>query len=220
MVHNDWQPIIEQEMAKPYFKELWDFVEQQYEKETIYPAKENIFNAFKTTSFTKTKVVILGQDPYHGPNQSHGLCFSVLAGNKFPPSLRNMMTELRDDIGCQIPKNGDLTKWGEQGVLLLNAVLTVQDGKANSHQKKGWEQFTDAILQALANRREPVVFILWGKPAQAKEKIITKHPQHTIIKSVHPSPLSAYRGFFGSKPYSKANEALVQNGQTPIDWCL
>lgn len=220
MLQNDWQPILAQEMEKPYFKQLWAYVEEQYEVETIYPAKENIFNAFQTTAFAQTKVVILGQDPYHGPNQAHGLSFSVLKGNKFPPSLRNMLAELQDDIGCALPTSGDLTKWAQQGVLLLNTVLTVQEKKANSHQKKGWEQFTDAVLEALANREEPIVFVLWGKPAQAKEKIIARHTQHTIIKSVHPSPLSAYRGFFGSKPYSKANEALLRNGQTPIDWCL
>ena len=220
MLYNDWQPIIQAEMDKPYFKELWSFVEQQYATETIYPAKEHIFNALKETSYSQTKVVILGQDPYHGVNQAHGLSFSVQAGHKFPPSLRNILQELQDDIGCEYPQSGELTKWAKQGVLLLNTVLTVQQGKANSHQKKGWERFTDALLQTLAERPEPVVFVLWGKPAQTKEKYIEPYTHHTILKSVHPSPLSAYRGFFGSKPFSQINHALITNGQQPIDWCL
>ena len=219
-VQNDWQPLIDQEIQQPYFRQLLTFIEQQYNEETIYPAKENVFNALKLTPFHKTKVVILGQDPYHGPNQAHGLSFSVLEGNQFPPSLRNMLQELKDDIDCVIPENGDLSKWANQGVLLLNTVLTVRAGQANSHQKQGWETFTDALITELAKRKEHIVFVLWGKQAQTKEKLIALHPQHTILKNVHPSPLSAYRGFFGSKPYSKINEALRHNGQTPIDWCL
>lgn len=219
-VQNDWQPIIDKQASEPYFQQLMAFVEQQYNKEVIYPTRENILNALKLTSFQDTKVVILGQDPYHGPNQAHGLSFSVLAGNRLPPSLRNMFVELQEDIGCATPQSGNLTKWAQQGVLLLNTVLTVQQGKANSHAKQGWETFTDALIMALAKRSDPVVFVLWGKSAQAKAKTIKKYPQHTIIESVHPSPLSAYRGFFGSKPYSKVNEALMLNGQQSINWCL
>lgn len=220
MLQNDWRPIFEEQMEQPYFQELWAYVQAQYNEATIYPEKENIFKAFEMTSYAETKVVILGQDPYHGPNQAHGLSFSVVEGQKFPPSLRNMLTELVDDIGCEMPQSGNLTKWAQQGVLLLNTVLTVQQGQPNSHQKRGWELFTDAILQRLAEREQPIVFMLWGKPAQTKEKIIEKYQQHTILKSAHPSPLSAYRGFFGSKPYSSANEALVRSGQQPINWCL
>lgn len=219
-IQNDWQPIIERQMEQPYFQQLWAFVEQQYNDHTVYPAKENIFAAFKETSFAQTKVVIVGQDPYHGPNQAHGLSFSVLDGNKFPPSLRNMFTELVDDIGCNMPTSGDLTKWAQQGVLLLNTVLTVRQGEANSHQKKGWEQFTDAILTELAQRPEPIVFVLWGKPAQKKAALIEPFQQHRIVMNVHPSPLSAYRGFFGSRPYSTINNLLIELGYSPIDWTL
>ena len=219
-VQNDWQPIIDKQAQQPYFQQLMAFIEKQYEEATVYPVKKNVLNALKYTSFNDTKVVILGQDPYHGPNQAHGLSFSVLAGNKFPPSLRNMFTELQDDMGCEMPQSGDLTKWAKQGILLLNTVLTVQKGVANSHKKQGWEMFTDALIMELAQRKEPIVFVLWGKPAQSKAKLIKTNPQHTIIESVHPSPLSAYRGFFGSKPYSKVNDVLVANGQKPIDWCL
>ena len=219
-VQNDWQKMIDEQVQMPYFQSLQAFVNEQYEKETIYPPKETVLNALKLTPFEQTKVVILGQDPYHGPNQAHGLSFSVLAGNKFPPSLCNMLQELKDDLGCELPESGDLSKWAKQGVLLLNTVLTVQEGKANSHQRKGWEQFTDALFMALAKREQPIVFVLWGKQAQAKAKLLEGSPQHTIIESVHPSPLSAYRGFFGSKPYSKVNAALKNSGQQPIDWCL
>lgn len=219
VIQNDWQQILAPEFQKPYYQQLQTFVKEEYQTQTIYPKKENILNALKQTPFDQVKVVILGQDPYHGPNQSHGLAFSVQPGVKIPPSLRNIFKELASDLGIQPATSGDLTAWANQGVLLLNTVLTVRAGVAHSHQKKGWEQFTDAIITQLNAREKPVVFILWGRPAQQKAAMIDTG-KHVIIQSVHPSPLSASRGFFGSKPFSKANAALISFGEKPINWQL
>lgn len=218
---NSWKAILATEQQQTYYQNLQSFLTEQYKQETVYPKKEHIFNTLQLTDYDAVKVVILGQDPYHGPNQAHGLSFSVEQGQKIPPSLKNMMKELQQDIGCDLPDDGDLSDWARQGVLLLNTVLTVQAGRANSHKGQGWEQFTDAIIEKLAERNKPIVFILWGKPAQSKRKIIEqKSNKHIILEAPHPSPLSAHRGFFGSKPYSKANAALITIGQKPIDWCL
>lgn len=218
---NSWKAILATEQQQTYYQNLQSFLTEQYKQETVYPKKEHIFNTLQLTDYDAVKVVILGQDPYHGPNQAHGLSFSVEQGQKIPPSLKNMMKELQQDIGCDLPDDGDLSDWARQGVLLLNTVLTVQAGRANSHKGQGWEQFTDAIIEKLAERNKPIVFILWGKPAQSKRAIIERiSAQHIILEAPHPSPLSAHRGFFGSKPYSKANAALITIGQKPIDWCL
>lgn len=217
--HNDWQEILKDEIQLPYFKELMKFVDNEYNEKTIFPPKEDIFNAFHHTPFAHVKVVILGQDPYHGRGQAHGLSFSVKPKVKHPPSLRNMMKELKVDLGCEIPKDGTLTKWAEQGVLMLNTVLTVREGEAHSHKGKGWEVFTDTVIRKLSDREKPIVFVLWGKPAQ-KKKVLIDTERHAVIESVHPSPLSASRGFFGSKPYSAINEKLKKFGQEPIDFCL
>ncbi|MFK8794162.1 uracil-DNA glycosylase [Planococcus plakortidis] len=216
---NDWQEILEEEFGKSYYRELREFLKEEYAKETVYPVKENIWNAFEHTAYQDVKAVILGQDPYHGPNQAHGLSFSVQPGIAHPPSLRNIFKELEDDIGCEKPVDGTLTKWSDQGVLMLNTVLTVRKGQAHSHQKKGWEQFTDEVIRKLSEREEPVIFILWGKPAQTKKRLIDTE-RHDIIEAPHPSPLSAHRGFFGSKPFSKVNKLLQSRGETPIDFCL
>lgn len=218
---NDWQAILADELDKTYYKELRHFVAHEYSTQTIYPPMNDIMNAFNTTAYHDVKVVILGQDPYHGPNQAHGLSFSVMPGIKHPPSLRNMLQELQEDLGCSIPQNGTLTKWSQQGVMLLNTVLTVREGQAHSHKEQGWEQFTDAVIDKLASREKPIIFVLWGKPAQRKKSIIRNYSTpHVILEAPHPSPLSAYRGFFGSKPYSKINAQLVQWGEQPIDWSL
>ncbi|MEZ0481947.1 uracil-DNA glycosylase [Planococcus sp. SSTMD024] len=216
---NDWQEILEEEFEKSYYRELREFLKEQYAHETIYPVKENIWNAFEHTAYGDVKAVILGQDPYHGPNQAHGLSFSVQPGIAHPPSLRNIFKELEDDIGCKKPVDGTLTKWSDQGVLMLNTVLTVRKGQAHSHQKKGWERFTDEVIRKLSARKEPVIFILWGKPAQMKKRLIDTE-RHDIIEAPHPSPLSAHRGFFGSKPFSKVNKLLQSRGEEPIDFCL
>lgn len=218
---NDWQAILADELDKTYYKELRQFVAHEYSTQTIYPPMNDIMNAFNTTAYHDVKVVILGQDPYHGPNQAHGLSFSVMPGIKHPPSLRNMLQELQEDLGCSFPQNGTLTKWSQQGVMLLNTVLTVRAGQAHSHKEQGWEQFTDAVIDKLASREKPIIFVLWGKPAQRKKSIIRNYSTpHVILEAPHPSPLSAYRGFFGSKPYSKINAQLVQWGEQPIDWSL
>lgn len=217
ILQNDWGPLLGSEFEKEYYQALANFLKEEYEEHVIYPKKEDIFNALQYTSYENTKVVILGQDPYHGPNQAHGLSFSVQPGIKTPPSLLNMYKELRDEYGYEIPNNGYLVKWAEQGVLLLNTVLTVRQGEANSHKGKGWEHFTDRVIELLNEREKPVVFILWGRHAQAKKKLIT-NTNHHIIESVHPSPLSARRGFFGSKPYSKVNEILSNMDEKEIDW--
>lgn len=218
---NDWQQILADEWNKPYFQQLQQFLQQEYATKTIYPAKEDVWNALNMTAFQDVRVVILGQDPYHGKGQAHGLCFSVKPGVVHPPSLRNMLKELADDIGCDIPKNGTLTTWAQQGVLLLNTVMTVREGQANSHKGYGWETFTDAVISALSQRSKPIIFVLWGKPAQAKKRLILhSNVPHVVLEAPHPSPLSSFRGFFGSKPYSTVNKQLMAWGDKPIDWCL
>ena len=218
MINNDWLDCIQSEFKKPYYKELYQFVRNEYDTHVIYPPSDDIFNAFHLTPLSKVKVLILGQDPYHGAHQAHGLCFSVLPDQpELPPSLQNIYKELQDDLGCEIPNNGYLKKWAEQGVLMLNTVLTVRAHQAGSHQGKGWEQFTDAIIQAVNAQDRPVVYLLWGKPAQSKIPMLT-NPKHLILKAPHPSPLSAYRGFFGCKHFSQANEFLKANGVEPVDW--
>lgn len=214
----DWTDIIQTEMNEPYFQTLKQFVDQAYENETVYPERQDIWNAFVYTKFRDVKCVILGQDPYHGPSQAHGLSFSVQDGVRFPPSLRNIFQELRDDIGCDIPTSGNLEKWAKQGVLLLNTALTVEAGKAGSHRGHGWERFTDSIIERLGGREKPIVFVLWGNDAKKKMKWIGE--QHAVFTSVHPSPLSAHRGFFGSKPFSRVNQKLYEWGESPIDWCI
>lgn len=219
ILKNDWNDFLECEFSKPYYLNLRHFLVNEYRNFTVYPDMYDIFNALHLTSYQNTKVVILGQDPYHGPGQAHGLSFSVKSGTTLPPSLQNIFKELANDLGCSKPKNGDLSDWAEQGVLLLNTVLTVRQDSPNSHRGKGWEQFTDSVVDALNAREKPMVFLLWGANAQAKQALITS-PQHLIIKTPHPSPLSATRGFFGSKPFSRTNHFLQQSGQSPIDWEL
>ncbi|WP_018213072.1 uracil-DNA glycosylase [Desulfitobacterium hafniense] len=216
ILKNDWHELLKDEFEQEYYQQLRKHLIQEYRTRTIYPDMYDIFNALHFTSYQDVKVAILGQDPYHGPNQAHGLSFSVKPGVPAPPSLQNIFKELQSDLGCRIPNHGYLKKWAEQGVLLLNTSLTVRAGQANSHAQIGWHQFTDKVIATLSQRQDPVVFILWGKNAQAKQSIIS--PQHFIIKSVHPSPLSAHAGFFGSKPFSKANNFLVSQGKEPIDW--
>lgn len=215
--HNDWAIFLSNELKEPYYLKLREFLIQEYKTRTIFPSMYDIFNALHYTAYQDVKVVILGQDPYHGPRQAHGLSFSVQPGVEAPPSLVNIFKELHDDLACKIPDNGCLVPWAKQGVLLLNAVLTVRERQANSHQGLGWERFTDKVIALLNEREEPIVFILWGRPAQKKKSMIT-NPKHLILESPHPSPLSASRGFFGSRPFSKANAFLVQNGMQAIDW--
>lgn len=217
MLSDEWQSALAPEFSKPYYKDLFEFVKEEYSKAVIYPPADDIFNAMHLTPLSKVKVMILGQDPYHGENQAHGLSFSVLPKTDIPPSLQNIYQELHDDLGCNIPNNGYLKKWAEQGVLLLNTVLTVRAHQPNSHQGHGWEKFTDAIIQAVNAQDRPIVYMLWGKPAQSKIPML-KNPKHLILKAPHPSPLSAYRGFFGCKHFSQANAFLKENGQEPIDW--
>lgn len=217
ILKNDWKNYLSSEFEKDYYKNLRKFLVNEYNSTVIYPNMYDIFNALHFTSYADTKVVILGQDPYHGPKQAHGLSFSVNPGVKTPPSLVNIYKELHSDLGCYIPNNGYLKKWADQGVLLLNTVLTVRAGAANSHKNKGWEEFTTKVIKVLNEKETPVVFILWGNNAISKETLIT-NPKHLIIKSVHPSPLSASRGFFGSKPFSKTNEFLISTNQKPVDW--
>ncbi len=217
MIGNDWDQILEEEMNKPYFEELIEFVKKEYKEKTIYPKQTEIFNAFRFTPYANVKVVILGQDPYHGIGQAHGLSFSVPEGIPKPPSLINIFKELHDDLGCAIPSTGCLIPWTKEGILLLNAVLTVEKDKAASHSNHGWEQFTNAVIQKLNQKEDPIVFILWGSYARSKKSFIT-NPKHYIIESAHPSPFSAYNGFFGSKPFSKTNEFLIKNKKEPINW--
>ncbi|MDR0546370.1 MAG: uracil-DNA glycosylase [Dysgonamonadaceae bacterium] len=216
-IEESWKQRLTPEFEKPYFTDLVQFVKDEYSRYTIYPKGSLIFNAFAKTPFDDVKVVILGQDPYHEPQQAHGLCFSVNDGIALPPSLQNIYKELQDDLGITPPYSGNLERWAEQGVLLLNATLTVRAHQAGSHQNRGWEAFTDAAIHALAAGKEHLVFILWGSYAQRKGAFIDP-AKHLIIKSAHPSPLSSYRGFFGSKPFSQANEYLVRNGKTAIQW--
>ena len=214
---NDWNQLLSEEFNKDYYLKLTDFLKEEYETKQIYPERQNLFSALQYTEYKDVKVVILGQDPYHGPNQSHGLSFSVKPGVRIPPSLLNIYKELHSDLGCYIPNNGYLKKWADQGVLLLNAELTVRAGEPNSHKNKGWEHFTNKIITLLNEKTEPIVFILWGSNAHKKQDLIT-NPKHYIIKSVHPSPLSAHRGFFNSKPFSSTNNFLISQGKKPIDW--
>jgi uracil-DNA glycosylase len=216
-IEASWKKKLAEEFEKPYFKQLADFVREEYQKFRIYPPGGQIFNAFDKCPFDKVKVVILGQDPYHGAKQANGLCFSVNDGIPLPPSLVNIYKELKDDLGVVPPASGNLERWAQQGVLLLNATLTVRQGQAGSHQGKGWEQFTDAALRILSEQREGIVFILWGNYAKKKGALIDR-TKHYVIESAHPSPLSASNGFFGSKPFSKANGYFVERGKTPIEW--
>ena len=218
MIDNDWLTAISGEFKKDYYRKLYEFVKDEYSKNVIYPPADDIFNAFHLTPLHNVKVVILGQDPYHNENQAHGLSFSVPESQRdIPPSLQNIYKELQSDCGCYIPDNGYLKKWADQGVLLLNTVLTVRAHQANSHQGRGWEQFTDAVIQAVNAQDRPIVYMLWGSPAQKKIPMLT-NPKHLILKAPHPSPLSAYRGFFGCHHFSQANKFLADNGIEPIDW--
>ena len=216
-IANDWLPVLEPEFKKEYYKQLFYFVKKEYETRQIFPPAEDIFNAFHVTPFHKVKVLLLGQDPYHNIGQAHGMSFSVLPGQEIPPSLQNIYKELETDCNCYIPNNGYLKKWADQGVLLLNTVLTVRAHQANSHRQKGWEEFTDAVIRAVNEIDRPVVHLLWGRPAGEKAKILNNQ-KHLVLTAPHPSPLSAYRGFFGCKHFSKANEFLIKNGLEPIDW--
>lgn len=216
-IANDWLEPLKPEFSKAYYKELYKRVLDEYQSHQVFPSSVDIFTAFELTPLREVKVVILGQDPYHNVNQAHGLCFSVKPEVEIPPSLVNIYKELQDDIGCYIPDNGYLVKWAQQGVLMLNTVLTVRAHQANSHRGIGWEEFTDAAIRILDKQDRPIVFILWGAPAQ-KKKMMLHNPKHLILEAPHPSPLSAYRGFFGSKPFSKTNQFLENSGLTPIDW--
>lgn len=216
-ISNDWLEPLSQEFRKPYYRKLYQKVIEEYQSKSVFPPADEIFNAFHFTSLHEVKAVILGQDPYHNVGQAHGLCFSVRPQVEIPPSLVNIFQELHDDLGCEIPNNGYLVKWAKQGVLMLNTVLTVRAHQANSHRGIGWEEFTDAAIRILNEQDRPIVFILWGSPAQRK-KAMLNNPKHLILQAPHPSPLSAYRGFFGSKPFSQTNEFLTANGVAPIDW--
>lgn len=216
-IEESWKQVLQEEFEKDYFKRLTDFVRNEYCQGTVYPPGKLIFNAFNLCPFDKVKVVIIGQDPYHGPGQAHGLCFSVNDGVKFPPSLQNIFKEIHDDLGAPIPTTGNLTRWANQGVLMLNATLTVRAHQAGSHQRQGWEEFTDAAIRLLAERREHLVFILWGSYAQKKGAFIDRN-RHLVLTSAHPSPLSAYNGFFGNHHFSRTNDYLLANGETPIEW--
>ena len=217
MIENEWLEYLKPEFSKPYYKTLYNFVKEEYSTREIFPPSDKIFSALEHTSVKDVKVVIIGQDPYHEPGQAHGMSFSVLPGVKTPPSLQNMYKELNSELGCYIPNNGYLVKWADQGVLLLNAVLTVRSGAANSHKGKGWEQFTDAVIRAVNAQDRPVVYLLWGSNARAKKALIN-NPKHLVLETVHPSPLSAYNGFFGCGHFKMANDFLKENGLTPIDW--
>lgn len=216
-LNNDWDDILKDEWEKPYYRQLHNFLKEEYSTRRIYPDMHDIFNALKYTPFSNTKVCIIGQDPYHGPGQAHGLCFSVKKGVARPPSLVNIYKEITDDVGVTMPPYGDLTGWAKQGILLLNTVLTVRAGSPNSHKDKGWEIFTDRVISELNKKETPVVFLLWGANAERKARIIT-NPIHKKLITVHPSPLSAYRGFFGCRHFSKTNEILEQNGLSKIEW--
>ena len=219
-IAGDWLPAVRAEFKKPYYRELYQFVRKEYESGPVFPPADQIFNALHLTPLSKVKVVILGQDPYHNVHQAHGLCFSVPEDQReIPPSLINIYRELHDDVGCRMPQTGCLTKWAEQGVLLLNTVLTVRAHQPNSHRNHGWEQFTDAIIRAVETQDRPIVYMLWGTPAQSKAPMVT-NPKHLVLKAPHPSPLSAYRGFFGCRHFSQCNEFLKTHGETPVDWQL
>lgn len=216
-IGNDWDQVLEGEFDKEYYLELREFLKKEYSSRVIYPSMYDIFNALKATPYDDVKVVILGQDPYHGPGQAHGMCFSVKKGVAPPPSLKNIFRELESDMSCRVPSHGCLNEWAEQGVLLLNTVLTVREGQANSHRGKGWEIFTDTVIDHLNKREKPMVFMLWGANAKAKASLIT-NPSHLVLTAAHPSPLSAYNGFFGCGHFSRANEFLLEKGMRPIRW--
>ncbi len=216
-IQNDWLQPLSPEFKKPYYAKLYKTIREEYSMRQIFPPADEIFTAFELTPLSKVKVVIIGQDPYHGDGQAHGLCFSVKPDVETPPSLVNIYKELNTDLGCYIPNNGYLTKWAEQGVLLLNTVLTVRAHQANSHRGIGWEEFTDAAIRILNEQDRPIVYLLWGKPAQMKKSMLN-NPKHLILEAPHPSPLSAYRGFFGCQHFSQTNEFLKKNGLEPIDW--
>lgn len=216
-ISNDWLPALKPEFGKPYYRDLYRFINEEYRTHTVYPPADRIFEAMHLTPLKSVRVVILGQDPYHEPGQAHGLCFSVLPGAQIPPSLVNIYEELHNDLGCYVPNNGYLKKWADQGVLLLNTLLTVRAHAAFSHQGHGWEQFTDAVISAVNAEDRPIVFLLWGRPAQQKRSMLT-NPKHLVLTAPHPSPLSAYRGFFGCRHFSKANDFLAANGLRPVDW--
>ncbi|TFI72720.1 uracil-DNA glycosylase [Carnobacterium divergens] len=219
LIYNEWQEVLKDEFEAPYYQQLRQFLKKEYQEQVIFPEMNHIWEAFEWTPYDKVKVVILGQDPYHGLNQAHGLSFSVQPTIKTPPSLVNIYKELQSDLGIPPVNHGYLKSWADQGVLLLNTVLTVRNGQANSHRGQGWETLTDAVIKKLNDRATPIVFILWGKPSISKLKLIDT-TRHAVITAPHPSPLSAYRGFFGSKPFSKTNEALIKFGETPINWQL
>lgn len=219
LIQTDWQHVLEKELNATYFKQLEQFIDREYQTHTIYPVKTHLFDALNLTPFSETNVVILGQDPYHGPNQAHGLSFSVLPGNTPPPSLKNIYKELQDDLGITPPTHGFLEPWAKQGVLMLNTILTVRQGEPFSHKNKGWETFTNKIIEQLNEKDTPIIYLLWGKPAQKKETLIDTD-KHIVLKAPHPSPLAAYRGFFGSKPFSSINQLLIEQGKTAIDWSL
>lgn len=219
MINNDWDEILSNEFSKPYFKDLTSRIKDEYKHYTCYPAIGDVFNAFRLTPFHQVKVVIVGQDPYHNESEAMGLCFSVPKAVTIPPSLINILTELKNDLGHEIPKHGDLTKWAKEGVLLLNTIMTVRKNQPLSHKDFGWLTFTDEVIRLLDQKNEPLVFVLWGSHARSK-KILLANPNHLVIENVHPSPLSSYRGFFGSKPFSKINQYLIKNHLKPIDFDL
>ena len=218
-IGNDWDKLLADQWEMDYYKKLREFLVSEYQTQTVFPPMNDLFNALRCTSYSDVKAVILGQDPYHGKGQAHGLCFSVKEGTPPPPSLVNIFKELNAETGLAIPKSGELTKWAKHGVLLLNTVLTVREGQANSHRNHGWEILTDRIIELLNKREQPIVFLLWGGPARAKSKLVT-NPKHLVLQCAHPSPLSAYQGFFGCGHFVKANEFLKNNGAEPIDWSL
>lgn len=215
----DWNTLLRREFDRPYWAELQDFVRHERERHVVFPPHDEVFAALHLTSFAATRVVILGQDPYHGPGQAHGLCFSVRRGVPIPPSLRNMHKELQQDLGCPTPSHGNLEHWARQGVLLLNTTLTVREGEAASHHGRGWETFTDEVISAVDTKSSRVIFLLWGAASRKKKSLIDTD-RHTVIESAHPSPLSAHNGFLGSRPFSRANQALRESGQEPIDWAI
>lgn len=219
-ISSDWNEILKDEFEQEYFNELNNFLDEEYASATVYPPKDEIFSAYNVTPYSKVKVVIIGQDPYHNPNQAHGMSFSVKPGVKCPPSLVNIYKELNAELNIPISKSGYLMDWAKQGVFLLNTVLTVRENEPGSHAKKGWEKFTDRTIKALSESDRPICFMLWGKPAQAKKKLIASNPKHLILESAHPSPLSAYRGFFGCNHFIEANEFLKANGLEEIDWSI
>lgn len=218
-IGNEWDALLADEIKKDYYLRLREFLKQEYTTRRIYPPMEDIFNALRHTSYSDVRAVILGQDPYHGAGQAHGMCFSVKKGTPPPPSLQNIFKELKADLGIDPPNHGELTQWADNGVLLLNTVLTVREGQANSHRGMGWEHFTDRVIQLLNERQQPIVFLLWGGNARSKASLIT-NPQHLVLQCAHPSPLSAYNGFFGCRHFSKTNEFLTQHGMQPINWKL